>query len=182
MAAPIALREDYDGPALRRLAKVSKDANQTRRLLALAVIYDGGARSDAAEVGGVTLQIVRDWVMRFNAEGPTGLIDRKAPGAKPKLNAQQCQALAERVDRGPIPAVDGVVRWRLKDLALWVFEEFSITLDEDTLGRYLKAMGFAKISARPRHAKQNELAMSAFKKTSPPSWRRSAQAFRAAPR
>ena len=182
MGTAIALREDYDGAALRRLAKVCKDANQTRRLLALSVVYDGGKRSDAAKVGGVTLQIVRDWVLRFNAQGPSGLIDRKAPGARPKLDAAQRQALAERVDRGPIPAVDGVVRWRLKDLAQWVFEEYAITLDEDTLGRYLKAMDFRKISARPQHAGQNELAMAAFKKTSPPSWRRSAQGSRPAPR
>jgi len=182
MSSPISLRDDYDGASLRRLAKASKDANQTRRLLALAVVYDGGKRSDAAEVGGVTLQIVRDWVLRFNAEGPAGLLDRKAPGAQPKLDAAQRQALAERVDRGPIPAVDGVVRWRLKDLRQWVFEEFGITLDEDTLGRYLKAMGFRKISARPQHAGQNELAMEAFKKTSRPSWRRSAPGSRPAPR
>lgn len=180
MAAPIALREDYDSAVLRGLAKGSKNANQTRRLLALASIYDGGKRRDAAEIGGVTLQIVRDWVLRFNGEGPAGLIDRKAPGQRPKLNAQQCQALAERVEQGPIPAVDGVVRWRLKDLTQWVLEEFGITLDEGTLGRYLKALGFRKLSARPRHAKQNELAMEAFKKTSPPSWRRSAQGSRPA--
>ena len=92
------------------------------------------------------------------------------------------QALAERVDRGPIPAVDAVVRWRLKDLRQWVFEEFGVTLDEDTLGRYLKAIGFRKISARPQHAGQNELAMEAFKKTSPPSWRRFAPVSRPAPR
>ena len=180
MAATIRLRDDYDGACLRRLARDSKDANQTRRLLALAVIYDGGKRGDAAKVGGVTLQIVRDWVLRFNAHGPEGLIDRKAPGARPKLSAQQCQALAERVEQGPIPAVDGVVRWRLKDLAQWLSEEFGVTLDESTLGRYLKAMDFRKISARPQHAGQNELAMEAFKKTSRPSWRRSAQGSRPA--
>ncbi len=182
MAAPIALRDDYDGLALRRLAKASRDANQTRRLLALALVYDGGTRSEAAELGGVTLQVVRDWILRFNADGPAGLIDRKAPGQAPKLNAQQCQALAERVERGPIPAVDGVVRWRLKDLAQWVLEEFGVTLDESSLGRYLKAMDFRKISARPRHAKQNEVAMEAFKKVCPPSWRRSVHASRSAPR
>ena len=178
MSAAIALREDYDGAGLRRLARVSKDANQTRRLLALAMIYEGGTRRDAAKVGGVTLQVVRDWVLRFNAQGPAGLIDRRAPGAKPKLSAQQRQALAERVEQGPLPAVDGVVRWRLKDLAQWVSEEFGVVLDESSLGRYLRAMGFRKISARPQHAKQNELAMEAFKKTSPPSWRRSAQGSR----
>ena len=180
MPAAILLREDYDGAALRGLAKASKDANQTRRLLALALVYDGGKRSDAAEVGGVTLQIVRDWVLRFNAEGPEGLIDRKAPGASPKLDAAQRQALAARVERGPIPAVDGVVRWRLKDLAQWVFEEFGISLNEDTLGRYLRAMGFRKLSARPHHAKQNELALETFKKTSRASWRRSAPGSRPA--
>jgi transposase len=182
MSAAIWLREDFSAADLRALARASRDTRQCRQLLALAVVYDEGKRSAAAEVGGVTLQIVRDWVLRFNAEGPAGLIDRKAPGARPKLDAAQRQALAERVERGPIPAVDGVVRWRLKDLAQWVFEEFGVTLDEDTLGRYLKAMGFRKISARPRHAKQNELAMEAFRKASRPSWRRSARACRPAPR
>lgn len=69
MAAPIRLREDFDGAQLRSLAKASKDAKQTRRLLALAVIYDGGSRSEAATTGGVGLQVIRDWVLRFNAEG-----------------------------------------------------------------------------------------------------------------
>jgi hypothetical protein len=113
VAAPISLRPDYDGPGLRALARQSRDANQTRRLLALASIYDGGSRSAAAKLGGVGLQIVRDWVPHFNAEGPDGLISRKAPGQVPKLNDTQRQELAEKVERGPIPAVDGVVRWRL---------------------------------------------------------------------
>ena len=82
MSAPISLREDYDAPVLRGLAKASKDANQTRRLLSLAVIYDGDRRSEAADLGDVTLQIIRDWVLRFNAQGPEGLINRKAPRGK----------------------------------------------------------------------------------------------------
>ena len=180
MAAPIALRDDYDGPTLRQLAKVCADANQTRRLLALAVVYDGGRRSAAAELGGVTLQIVRDWVLRFNAEGPAGLIDRKAPGRVAKLDAAQRRALAERVERGPIPAVDGVVRWRLKDLAQWIFEEFSIALDETTVSRELRALGYARLSARPRHYAQNGPAMEAFKKTSRTRRRRSAISSRPA--
>ena len=174
MAAAIGLRTDFDGAELRRLARCSGDANQTRRLLALAVVYDGGRRSEAAVVGGVTLQIVRDWVLRFNEHGPDGLIDRKAPGRVPKLDAVQRQALAERVERGPIPAVDGVVRWRLKDLAQWIFEEFAISLDETTVSRELKALGYARLSARPRHHAQNGPAMEAFKKTSRTRWRRSA--------
>lgn len=182
MGAPIPLRNDYDGPSLRRLARRSDDARQTRRLLALATIYDGGSRSAAARLSGVGLQIVRDWVLRFNAEGPEGLIDRKAPGKEPKLNDAQRQALAEAVERGPIPAVDGVVRWRLKDLAQWIFEDFGISLDETTVGRELKAMGFRKLSARPRHHAQNEFAVENFKKAFQPSWRRSGSGCRQTPK
>ena len=72
MAAAIDLRDDYDGATLRDLAKRSNDLDQTRRLLALAVVFDGGRRRDAAELGGVTLQVVQDWVLRLNAEGPLG--------------------------------------------------------------------------------------------------------------
>lgn len=178
MSAPIALREDYDGPMLRALAKASKDANQTRRLLSLALIYDGGRRDAAARQGGVGHQVVRDWVLRFNAEGPDGLIDRKAPGATAKLNEEQRGKLREIVESGPIPSIHGVVRWRLVDLGQWIFEEFAISLDESTVSRELSAMGFRKISARPRHYAQNEGAMEAFKKTFQPSWRRSAPVSR----
>lgn len=173
MGAPIRLRPDFDGPALRRLARASADAAQTRRLLALASIYDGGSRSGAAKLGGVGLQVVRDWVVHFNSDGPAGLIDRKAPGQASKLNAEQRQALVDKVEHGPIPAVDGVVRWRLKDLAQWIFEDFAISLDETTLGRELKALGFRKLSARPRHHAQSGDAVEDFKKVSPPSWQRS---------
>ena len=174
MGSAIALREDFDSAGLRRLAKASKDAAQSRRLLALAEIYDGGARSDAARIGGVGLQVIRDWVLRFNAEGPGGLADRKAPGNLPKLDDRQRRMLARIVENGPIPAIHGVVRWRLKDLVQWVWEEYSISLDETTVGRQLKALSFRRISARPRHYAQNEWAVEDFKKTSPPRWMRSA--------
>ena len=101
MSVPVPLRDDFDAPAVRLAAKVSKDAAQTRRLLALAVIYDGGTRTDAAQVGGVGLQSVRDWVLAFNAEGPAGLIDGKAPGQPCKLNDVQRQALVRLVESGP---------------------------------------------------------------------------------
>ena len=126
--------------------------------------YDGGSRTDASRIGGVGLQIIRDWVLRFNARGPDGLVDGKSPGAPSKLNADHRRALAEVVEAGPVPAVDGVVRWRRKDLARWLLETFAISLDETTVGRELKALGFAKISARPRHYAQNELAVEAFPK------------------
>jgi transposase len=182
MAAPIPLRSDVTATELRQHARRTRDASQTRRLLALAAIYDGDTRSQAARIGGVTLQIVRDWVLRFNALGADGLLDRKAPGNRPKLNDEQRRALAALVESGPIPAIHGVVRWRLKDLAQWLWEEFGISLSETTLSRELKALGFHKLSVRPRHYAQNEAAMEHFKKASRPHWRRSERGSRRAPR
>mgnify|MGYP001064332439 FL=1 len=120
------------------------------------------------------------WVVRFNERGPDGLINTKAPGARSKLNDAQRKALAQLVESGPIPAVHGVVRWRRKDLVQWLFEEFRISIDETTVGRELKALGFAKLSARPRHYAQNELEGDVFKKTFPPLWQRSGKNARPA--
>ena len=182
MGAAVALREDFNGDDLRRLAKGSKDGAQSRRLLALAAIYDGGRRLEAARIGAVGLQVVRDWVVRFNVEGPDGLLDRKAPGKVPKLDAAQRRALAELVEQGPIPAIHGVVRWRLVDLAHWLWEEYHISMDQSTVSRELKALGFVKMTARPRHQAQNEFVVADFKKTSPPKWRQSAPRSPSIPR
>jgi putative transposase len=173
MAAPIRLRDDYGGDDLRRLARESRDAKQVRRLLALGAICEGRSRTEAARIGGVGLQIVRDWVVRFNAEGPAGLIDRKAPGKGPTLGPAQRAALARAVEEGPKPYLDGVVRWRLVDLVQWLWETFEVSVSETTVGRELRAMGFRKLTARPRHYAQDPETIEAFKKTSPPAWRRS---------
>jgi transposase len=130
MAAAIGLRDDYDAAALRAIAKRAKDGPQARRLLALATIYGGGARSEAAKIGGVGLQVIRDWVLRFNAHRPDGLVDRKAPGQPSRLRDEHRAALARMIEEGPTPAIHGVVRWRIVDLCQWVFEEFRIAIAE----------------------------------------------------
>ena len=150
-----------------------KDGPQARRLLALAAIYDGATRNEAAKIGGVGLQIIRDWVLRFNARGPDGLLDGKSPGQPSKLNDVQRQAIVRMIESGPISAVHGVVRWRLIDLAQWVFEEFRITIAKQTLSRELRAMGYRKLSARPRHHAQAEGVIEDFKKTSRRVWMKS---------
>ena len=73
---PVPLRMDFDEAQLRAVARHTKHAGRARRLLALAAVYEGATRTDAAKIGGVTLQIVRDWVVKFNVHGPDGLIDR----------------------------------------------------------------------------------------------------------
>jgi transposase len=164
---------DFSADDLRSTARRSGDADQARRLLALAVILDGGSRGEAARTGGVGLQVIRDWVLRFNEGGPDGLATRRAPGKTPILTAEQRAALAAAVEAGPRPYIDGVVRWRLVDLALWAHEELGVSVSRQTLGRTLRAMGFRKLSARPQHYAQNEDAIAEFKKTSamssPPS-------------
>ena len=172
---PIPLRNDFDAAALRGLARKTKDGPQARRLLALAAIYEGASRAEAAQIGGVTRQIVRDWVVKFNALGPDGLIDRKPPGVPSRLDDTHRAALVAIIEQGPIPAIHGVVRWRLVDLVQWVWEEFQITISQQTLSRELRALNYRKLSARPRHHAKNEAEVDAFKKPSPLVWRRSRQ-------
>ena len=172
MSAALPLRDDLDGPALRALAKCSRDPVHVRRLLALAEIRDGGTRSAAARIGGVSLQSIRDWVLRFNAGGPEALIDANNAGRKPKLGASELQALVRVVEEGPLPAIHGVVRWRLVDLRQWVWEEFAIETSVQSLSEQLRALGYRKLSARPRHPAQDLEAQAAFTKTFPPSWQR----------
>lgn len=176
MAKAIALRTDHGADELRRLARASRAAAQTRRLLALAAIQDGASRTEAARVGGVGLQIVRDWVLRCNAEGPAGLVDRHAPGEPPRLTPEPRASLAQALEVGPKPESHGVVRWRLVDLVRWLRDEFGVSVSRQTLGRELRRMGFRKLSARPQDRAQDPAALEAFKKTSPPSWRRSGRA------
>jgi transposase len=175
MSTAIGVRGDYSAMDLRARARRCGDPDQVRRLLAMAHILDGASRSDAAKLAGVTLQIVRDWVLRFNADGPDGLATRKAPGRTPILNDEQRARLAEIVESGPIPAAHGVVRWRLVDLAQWLHDEFKLSVTRHTLSRELRAMGYRKLSARPRHRGQRSEDITAFKKTSPPVWRKSAR-------
>ena len=170
---PIPLRGDFDAACVRSAARNSKDAGQTRRLLALAGIYDGATRTEAARIGGVTLQIVRDWVMKFNARGPAGLIGGKAPGKPRILNDAHRAALVAVVESGPIPAVHGVVRWRIVDLCQWLHDAFQVSVSEQTLSQELRELGYRKLSARPRHHAQADGVIDAFKKVSPRAWTRS---------
>ena len=93
--------------------------------------------------------------MKFNADGPEGLINRKAPGQPPRLNDGHHAALAAILESGPIPAVHGVVRWRIVDLCQWIFEEFRVAVSSRTLQpRAAQDGSYRKLSARPRHHAQ----------------------------
>ena len=178
MGTAISVRTDYSGQELRRLATRVKDVGQARRLLAIAAVLDGASREEAAKIGGMDRQTLRDWVIRFNEQGPDGLINKSSPGAPGKLTKEHKAFLARLVEEGPIPAVHGVVRWRACDLIMRLHDEFGLSVSDDTIYRALKDLGFSHVSARPKAYKQDPDAMEAFKKTLPYAWRKSAQSSR----
>ena len=182
MGRAIAVRTGFTSKEVRRLAKRAKDASQARRLLAIAAVLDGASREEAGTIGGMDRQTLRDWVLRFNEEGPEGLINKPSPGAPGKLTDEHKAFLIRIVEEGPIPAIHGVVRWRACDLIMRLHEEFGISVSDDTVYRALKDLGFSHLSARPKAYKQDPDAVQAFKKTLLPAWRRSGRNLRLAHR
>jgi len=165
MPSAVTLRTDFSAEDLRRLARRSKNNNQSRRLLSLAAVIDGMTRGEAARIGGMDRQTLRDWVHRFNEAGPDGLLDDWASGPEPRLSPGQKAELAAIVEAGPDPSVDGVVRWRRVDLQRVIKERFGVDYHERYVGTLLHKLGFSHMSARPRHPGQNRETIEAFKKT-----------------
>jgi transposase len=163
MPAAVKLREDFSAEQLRALARRSKDVNQSRRLLSLAAIRDGKDRGEAARIGGMDRQTLRDWVHRFNAAGPEGLFDNWTDGPKSSLSAEQLVEFAKIVEAGPDRERAGVVRWRRVDLKRVIAEKFGVDFHERYVGTLLKKLGFSHISARPRHPAQDGEIVASFK-------------------
>ncbi len=177
----LVLRADYDAARVRRLAAESSDGDQVRRLLAIAAAYDGMSREDAARLAGMDRQTLRDWVRRFNELGPAGLFDRTAPGAARRLTPGQEAEFVKLVEAGPAAAgLTHLARWRCLDLKGLIFERWGVDYHERTIGKLLDRLGFSHITARPQHRRQDPETLEAFKKTSPPRWRKSAASSRLA--
>jgi transposase len=141
MTTSVELRDDYDAAALRALAKRRRDPRQIRRLLALAAVYDGMSRAEAARVGGMDRQTLRDLAHRFNGEGPEGLRDRPRAGRPRRLSEAQMATLGEIVETGPDLATDGVVRWRRIDLKRVIEARFGVVYSERAISDLLAAQG-----------------------------------------
>ena len=139
MATAVKFRTDYSAAELRRLAKVSKDANQSRRLLSLAAVLDGMSRADAARIGGMDRQTLAGLGASLQRVGPGW-----AEGAWNGGHARGCRPRRRRNWRrswrpGPDPAVDGVVRWRRIDLQKVIRERFGVDYHERHVGTLMKA-------------------------------------------
>jgi transposase len=168
MALAVNLRADYSAAELRGLAAATRNAKQSRRLLSLAAVVEGMNRTEAARIGGMDRQTLRDWVHRFNEHGPEGLLDGWSKGPAPRLSAEQRAEIAQLVETGPDRTVHGVVRWRRIDLRRVIVERFGVAYHERTIGKLLKTLGFSHISARPHHPAQDARTIEAFKKTFQP--------------
>lgn len=168
-AAVNIMRTEHTAAELRAFAAKSQDAGQARRLLALAMVLAGASRLEAARRTGMDRQTLRDWVHRYNTAGVAGLVSRTAPGPTPKLTAAQMQELHELVLAGPDPKVHKVVRWRCVDLRDEVIRRFSVTVDEGTIGKWLRKLRLTRLQPRPYHPKKDAAAQEAFKKTSVPA-------------
>jgi transposase len=165
MPSAVRLRTDFTAGEFRRLAKKAKDANQSRRLLSLAAVLDGMSRTEAAMIGGMDRQTLRDWVHRFNEAGPDGLLDNWASGPAPRLSAAQKAELTRIVEMGPDREVEGIVRWRRIDLKHVIAKRFGVDYCERYVGTLLRKLGFSHVSARPRHPAQDAEVVAAYKKT-----------------
>ena len=167
MVAVLITRGELDAAGLRREASLSKDGPAARRMLALVLVLEGRPRTEAASTCGMDRQTLRDWVHRYNAEGLEGLLDRRPPGAPPRLNAEQQAQVAEWVGQGPDLAEHGVVRWRRADLARVIEQRFGVKLAERSVGALLERLGFRRLSVRPVHPRADAQAQATHKKTSP---------------
>ena len=148
MPAAVSVRRDFSAGELRRLAAATKNANQSRRLLSLAAVLDGMNRAQAARIGGMDRQTLRDWVHRFNAHGPDGLKDSWSKGNPPRLSADQQAELAQLVETGPDRVVQGVVRWRRIDLQRAHRRALRRRLPRAHGRQDPQELGFSHISAR----------------------------------
>ncbi len=158
--------DDYSAADLRRLAKAARTTAAWRRMLSLALLLEGAKRAEAALAGGMDRQTLRDWVHRFNAEGPEGLYSKPGLGPSCRLSEAQQQDLVAIIEAGPDLAEHGVVRFRLRDLCALVEARFGVTYGEQGLSKLIKKLGFRRISARPQHPKSDPEIQAEYKKNS----------------
>ncbi len=161
-------RLEHSPQDLRAIAARESDARPARRLLAIVLVLEDRPRGEAAQSCGMDRQTLREWVIRYNERGVAGLSDLShAGGPSAKLTDEEKAVLARWVREGPDPAEHGVVRWRLCDLRQLILARFFVLLDERSISRILKQLGFSHISVRPRHPQADAAAQEAHKKTSP---------------
>lgn len=164
------VRRNIGAAVLRKQARREKDGRVVARLFGIANILDGMERGEAARQAGMTRQTLRDWVLRYNADGIDGLRDRPKGHAKRTLTPEQEKEIDALVLLGPEGTL---VRWRRVDLRDVIEEKFGVDYHERSVGKLLHRLGFSRLSVRPMNPEADTQAQEAFKKTLPQKLRKS---------
>ena len=160
----LAIRQDLSAAELRRLARFEPNRRAAMRLLAIANALEGLPRAEAARLAGMERQALRDAVLRYNAEGPSGLHDRPRSGRPEALTPGRQAALKAWVLRGPDPERDGVGAWRVVDIRDHAEEAYGVRYSEWGMARLLRRLGLSRQKARPGHPRGSAAERAAFKK------------------
>jgi transposase len=163
-AAVRVTRTEHSAAELRAAAVKCRDGSQVRRLLALSLVLEGHARSDAARLNGMDRQTLCDWVHRYNRRGIEGLKSLSSPGPTPALTPEQMAELKALVVKGPDPETHKVARWRCLDLRKEVARRFHVTVHESTIGKWLHQLDLTRLQPRPYHPQKDPEAEVAYKK------------------
>ena len=164
MGAALPIRGDLTAEALRRQARHEPNRRAALRMLAIANALEGMSRAEAARLAGMERQALRDAVVRYNAEGTSGLHDRPKPGRPERLSEAEQAALAARVFRGPDPERDGVAAWTRADLCGWLEARFGEPLHPSSLSRVLRRLDLSRQKARPVHPEADPAAQERSRK------------------
>ena len=164
MGVALVVRDDIEAAELRRLARRERDGRVSARLLAIAGVLNGMSRAAAARAAGMDRQTLRDWVVRFNAEGIAGLHDQPRPGRPVRMDEGRQAALKAMILRGPDPERDGVSSWRIVDLCRLAEQRLGVNYRPGGMLRLVRSLDLSWQKTRPRHPQASEAAQERFKK------------------
>jgi transposase len=163
-ARGLPIRQDLSPSELRQLARRERDPAAGRRMYAIANALEGMTRAEAARLAGMERQALRDAVVRYNAEGITGLYNRRPPPRPGKLTAAQLRELGEIILAGPDPEL-GLSGWTLPELCREIEQRFNKHLHPASLSRVVRRrLGFSRQKTRQRHPRSDPAAQAAFQK------------------
>jgi transposase len=164
----LTLRDADDLKRLQDLVAREPRAKQRDRyravLLVLAERLEG---DDIARRLGRSPRFVDEWAGRYRRGGIEALLPKRQPGRKPKLTAEQERELKRRLDAGPRPE-DGVCALRGRDVVRIIEQEFGIVHTLGGIYDVLRRIGYSSLVPRPRHRKNDPVAMEQFTSSDAP--------------
>lgn len=166
----VTVSDRFDATALRGAARTERRGKVRSRILAIARLLEGGGRGATAAQFGMSRNVLRLWVRRYNAAGLAGLVDRHGGGVPGRLTAEQKAALKEKVLAGADLERDGIVAYRIRDIRAMTERDFGVLYSHGGMHRLLHTLGCSWLAPRPRHPSSDAEAQAEFKKNSPRSW------------